>query len=143
MPIYRYKCPGCNLVSEKLAKVADKDDQICPRCGSETRRLGADTFAVSTPLDTTKKDAYTESEIDKVVGASAHKKWEDLTKKKEKRLAGANVVDLGIKPGQTFNPEALLGDQKRKARAKEYSEAVSQAKGKETWDKKGFRKLAV
>jgi len=143
MPVYNYKCTECKLVSEKLVRVADKDAQICPRCGSKAQRMGAETFAVHTPLDTTKKDAYTESEIDKVVGSSANKKWEALTKKKEKKLAGENVVDLGIKPGQKFNPETLLGDQDRKTRAKIYSEAVAQKADKDSWDKKGFSKLSV
>lgn len=41
MPCYEYKCQSeqCGEVTEKLRKVADRDNCIpCPKCGSTTKR---------------------------------------------------------------------------------------------------------
>ncbi len=39
MPIYEYRCDGCNHELEKLQKLADEPLTLCPQCGeSQLRR---------------------------------------------------------------------------------------------------------
>lgn len=39
MPIYEYRCDGCNHELEKLQKIADEPLTLCPQCGeSQLRR---------------------------------------------------------------------------------------------------------
>ena len=41
MPIYEYKCVSedCKNLTEKMRKVAEKDDPLeCPKCGCSTRK---------------------------------------------------------------------------------------------------------
>jgi putative FmdB family regulatory protein len=41
MPFYEYQCTNkdCEVVTEKLRKVADRDDFIdCPKCGTITKK---------------------------------------------------------------------------------------------------------
>ena len=35
MPIYVYKCPGCDKPIEQLQKIADPAPTKCPHCGFE------------------------------------------------------------------------------------------------------------
>lgn len=153
MPVYTYQCDTCGVVFDKLAQIAKRDDQECRSCGGPTKRQSSTGFSVKTPLDTSKKDAHTTKEIDRVVGASADQKWSEYEKKKEAKLAEVarrpdlKIVDMGIKPGEKFNPEALLGNAESKRSAEAYVEALedkkARTKGTETWDKKGFTKVSI
>lgn len=153
MPLYQYKCSdtGCNHLFEKLVKMSDRDEQNCTRCEKKATRDGFQGFTVNTPLDTTTKKAHTTKEIDRVIGASAAKKWESFEKKTQAKLEGANVVQVAVKPGEKFNPEALIGDAKRRKRSEIYAEAVSDhkelavANGQDPnhWDKSGFKKVDI
>jgi putative FmdB family regulatory protein len=144
MPTYKYFCDTCKVHSDKISTVADRDKTRCLGCGNLLVRKGPDAIAVHTPLDTSKKDAYTATEIDKVVGESASVKWNTLTKKIEKKLAGAKVVDIGVKPGEVFNPEHHLGSEDRKAKSKIFSKAVAESKSTpEDLTKLGFKKVNI
>ncbi len=46
MPIYEYRCDGCNHELEKLQKIADEPLTLCPRCGETglRRKISAAGF---------------------------------------------------------------------------------------------------
>lgn len=153
MPLYQYKCKeeNCKHSFERLVMMSARDAQDCPRCHKRAVRDGFQGFSVTTPFDLSTKDPYTDKEIDKVVGEDANKKWEAFEKKTRKKLEGANVVTLDIKPGEKFNSEALIGDASRREKSRMYADAVTEhkkqviAEGKDpnAWDKTGFKKLNV
>jgi len=35
MPIYEYRCQGCDETFEKLFFPSEREDAICPKCGSK------------------------------------------------------------------------------------------------------------
>ncbi|MBA2661762.1 MAG: zinc ribbon domain-containing protein [Bradymonadaceae bacterium] len=44
MPIYEYRCDGCEHVFEELQRLSDPDPEACPKCASATvRRLMSST----------------------------------------------------------------------------------------------------
>lgn len=144
MPTFKYTCQNCKVTEQRLVSLSAKDKQYCKFCKGELLRAGTEGFSVSTPLDTSKKDAYSDKEIDRVIGSSSNEKWTDFHKRREERLRGANIVDIPIKPGETFNPETLLGDDKRKQVTKTFSDSVRENQDKvRQWDKKGFTKVSI
>lgn len=144
MPTYTYRCKSCLTVVERLVVMASRDNQNCLKCGEHLDRKGATAVSVDTPLDTSRKDAYSPKEIDQVIGSSADQKWLTFHKKREEKLRGAKLIDLPIKPGQTFNPENYLGNSERKRITSAYSQEVQkQGASIRNWDKKGFRKIDV
>lgn len=144
MPTYRYTCETCKQETDLLVIPKVRDSQVCRTCGNILIRKGSGGFSVNTPLDTSKKDAYSNSEIDKVIGASASKKWDKLHKKIDEKLAGPNVVTVDIKPGQPFNPEHLLGDSARKERAAMYSKHVKDTPSETLGlEKSGFKRVFI
>ncbi len=150
MPTYKYFCPKCKVISNRITSIEQRDCQRCSTCFNILeRRADTEAFSVKTPLDTSKKDPYTNSEIDKVVGGSADKKWNVINKKKAEKLSGKNVVDIGVKSGETFNPEHFLGDATRKEKAKLFSDEVKKSKDlkkpetDESWKNLGFKKIEI
>lgn len=153
MPTYIYKCENtqCGVKTERLVRLIERDTQSCLFCGKNVVREEINTFSVNTPLDTSKKDAYTSSEIDKVVGADANQKWTAFNDKLAKKIEGQTLIDIGVKPGEKFNSEAVLGDKSRRDMATKASEALKtsretvKASGKnpDAWDKSGFKKINI
>lgn len=153
MPSYTYKCSNesCGVKTERLVQLLNRDNQKCLMCGKPATRQEVNTFAVNTPLDTTKKDAYTKPEIDRIVGESANTKWNEFHEKLAKKIEGQTLVDVVVKPGEKFNSEALIGDKSRqelslKAAASVQAErqtAISQGKNPDSWDKTGFNRVSI
>lgn len=153
MPTYTYKCSNenCGVKTERLVQLINKDKQQCLMCGKPAVRQEINAFAVSTPLDTTKKDAYTRPEIDRIVGESADKKWNEFHTKLAKKIEGQTLVDVVVNPGEKFNSEALIGDRTRKDLALKAAKAVqderqsvlAQGKNPDSWDKTGFKRVSL
>lgn len=148
MPIYKYKCqsPECGLLFEKLTTLTRRDKQLCRKCGSTVLRDGVNTVSINT--GESHHQAYTQKEIDKVVGADADKKREALTKRIEESTKGLPEVKVAPKGGK-INPESYLGGVERRKSGNfasdAYREDREKNKGKVTpktdWVKAGFRKI--
>jgi len=39
MPLYEYRCDGCDEEFESIQSIAKRDDADCPECGKRARRL--------------------------------------------------------------------------------------------------------
>jgi len=140
-----------------MVAMNERDDQGCPLCSGKAVRNGFSGFSVNTPLDLKTKSPHTKKEIDRVVGEDADKKWQAFEKKTAEKIAkaeeteGAKIVTVAVKPGEKFNPEAMLGDANRRKRSEIYSEAVTghqdsqRALGRDpkAWDKTGFREVKI
>ena len=37
MPTYILKCPECKAIEERIVSVAEIDDQVCSKCGSDMK----------------------------------------------------------------------------------------------------------
>jgi putative FmdB family regulatory protein len=151
MPVYKYKCTDseCKSTFELLVNMDQRDSQKCTFCQKDAVRDGFEGFSVNTPLDLKNKSAHTKKEIDKVVGADASKKWEAFEKKTAKKLEGANIIEVDVKPGEKFNSEALLGSKERQEKVKMHAEVMQKdksamlaaGKNPNDWDKTGYKQV--
>jgi len=39
MPVYEYKCKECGFVFEEIKSIKNKDNVVCPHCGSGVERI--------------------------------------------------------------------------------------------------------
>lgn len=150
MPTYTYKCPKCSLIKEIMSSISQRDMQRCS-CGAPTVRQNLTDVGVAAPLDSKAKVVYSEKEIDRVIGASAEARRAENEERRKKRREGMHEIPLSVKPGSKFNPEALLGDTKRKELSETYSKVVQEdrdskkamGQNPDAWNKKGFRRIDI
>ena len=123
MPMFSYKCPVCGLSFEKLVSAADKDQVTC-RCGHEAAREAVELLNVKSTIDLKSKVVRSAKEVDIVVGTDSAQRWEAHEKRFAERTEGMVEIATGIKPGESFNPERIIGTESSKALAGVYEEAI-------------------
>lgn len=126
MPLYTYSCTSCGIKFERLARATLRDEQKCSTCGSKAERAGVDEFAVKSTIDPKSKVVQTGKEIDLVVGRDAERRRAIYEDKRRARREGMTVIDTQVSAGKgnSFNPEAALGDSDRKAVTEQHTKAV-------------------
>lgn len=80
MPIYEFKCPSCSTVFEDRFRERDVKSHPCPECGTEAKRKLSGfgfQFASGKIPGNTGVDSL-DSDVDKVVGRDADKRWEAI-----------------------------------------------------------------
>lgn len=128
MPLYVYRCNKCSHEFEEIVAYDRRDNEIsCPKCGALSTRLAATTFGIASkanPRDT----LVSPKEIDKMVGADADRRWEQLEGRRGKRRKRWVPKPLNVPRNAdgSFRPMEVLGDVNTRALRKEYSEALSE-----------------
>ena len=132
---------------------AQRDEQQCSNCGTKAVRSGVDVFAVKSTIDPKEKVVQTGKEIDIVVGRDAERRRGAYEGKRRARREGMVEITDNVSAGSgpTFNPDAVMGDEKRKGAADTYNKALKSGDPavKTGWLEKadltgkgsGFRKL--
>jgi putative FmdB family regulatory protein len=123
MPLFTYKCSDCSLRFEKLVSVQERDSVVC-KCGADAVRDGVQPVNVKSSISPSEKVVRSKKEIDLVVGADSEKRWKAHEERFDKRTEGMVEIDPGIKAGENFNPERIVGDKESRELAGEYEEAV-------------------
>ena len=153
MPLYTYSCSGCGSKFERLAKSVLRDEQQCSNCGVKATRSSVDTFAVKSTIDPKDKVVQTNKEIDIVIGRDADRRRGAYEAPKKARREGMVEIADNVSAGSTssFNPDSVMGDDKRKNTADAYNKALKSGDPavKTGWLEKadltakgsGFRKL--
>lgn len=150
MPLYNFKCIDCKFEFEVLSSYEKRDEeQKCPECGKEAKRLEVNSFAFSTTLDPKRDTIYSPKEIDMVVGKDSEKKWQITTDKLAERSAARRKarwgdkklkeIDIPRDPDGKTTPIMHLGDPKEKNFRKEYVEALQTHRAER--EKKGLSQL--
>jgi putative FmdB family regulatory protein len=123
MPVFSYKCTVCGHSFEKLVGQKDKDSVLC-RCGSPTAREGIELFATKSTINPKDKVVYSGKEADLVIGADSAKRWTGHEERFRERTKDMVEIDTGIKPGEKFNPETILGPKSSRDNGAVYEKAV-------------------
>lgn len=123
MPLYTYSCQ-CGARFERISRASQRDDQKCPECGVKATRSEIEDFAIKSTINPKDKVIQTGKEIDLVVGRDSDQRWASHEERTRERRKGMDVVVPNLsEAGQSFNPEAAIGDANRKAAADVYAQA--------------------
>jgi putative FmdB family regulatory protein len=128
MPIYAYICLECGLKSEALRKMSESSSPYeCPDCSSMNTKKAVTAPAIHLAVDGQNFRGSGKADFDKMVGASAEKKWDDINQKQAKRDAvrkstGADALtrtpDGGYAPASQGNLDRRTTAYKKFAFAK-------------------------
>lgn len=134
MPIYEYTCPSCKLEFEELLKLSDRGKSTpCKSCGSIAEPSAISTFGV---ISKTAEGsiAYSNNEIDRVVGQKSEDKWngyndkwkDRYSKKQTERREGKEITEVTMEreADGKFAPLLNLGNKEEKNRRREYSQVL-------------------
>lgn len=138
MPLYVYRCSGCNHEFEEIVAYDRRDDERpCPKCKADSERVVATTFGIASKADPG-ETLVSPKEIDRAVGADADRRWKYLEGRKSRRRAGRvpEPIDVPKAKDGTLRPMAALGDSKSKEFRREYSEALAEHRAERK--RKGF-----
>ena len=108
MPVYNFKCPECDLKFERVYKMDQEHNTLCPRCKTGTikappRNVGGQV----------KEGTHIPKEIDLKVGADAEKRWgeyDDRNQEKEKVRKESNSKRLSKTPDGGYAPLTVFKD---------------------------------
>jgi putative FmdB family regulatory protein len=80
MPIFEYKCPDCQLLSEKLVlgSAAAPATVTCPRCKGVAAKKEFSSFAMA-------RSGMDNAPIDNAIGKDAELRWTDINRRQEAR----------------------------------------------------------
>ena len=128
MPRYVFECQECsNLRFERTLKMGEHPVHACPSCGEDAPRvLAGEGFGFafqsggSAPANSGVHDLDYPS-ADKVVGRSAHDRWQTYTERhevKKKVRAGGGVSQLARVDGEGYSEYASMSAKQKQAREK-------------------------
>ncbi len=134
MPIYEYTCPSCKLQFEELLKLSERGKSIpCKSCGSVAEPSVISTFGVISKASNG-SIAYSNNEIDRVVGQKSEDKWngyndkwkDRYSKKQTERRDGKEITEVTMERESDgkFAPLLNLGNKAEKSKRRDYSQAL-------------------
>ena len=86
MPIYEYMCQDCGVVSEKLRRIADRNDPFkCPECGSDNTKLAVSVPSINIPVTDGLRGSG-KADMDRVIGKDAEMRQEYYKREGEKKF---------------------------------------------------------
>lgn len=134
MPIYEYTCPSCKLEFEELSTFSDREKgKLCKSCGTLAEPSVVSTFGVISKASDG-SIAYSNDEVDRVVGQKSEDKWNSYndkwkdrySKKQTKRRDGKEIKEVTMEreADGKFAPLLNLGNKEEKGKRRDFSQAL-------------------
>lgn len=106
MPVYEFKCVGCNLRFEKSLKISESVSTSCPNCNVITTIKLPPKGVISKMAEPTSIP----KDIDLAVGKSAEERWmsyEERAKQKEKIRKESDTNMITRDPDGNYSPLSI------------------------------------
>lgn len=127
MPIYEYLCQDCGLLSQKMRKMAERDNAFkCPECGSDNTKKAMSAPAAHIPVDGHNLRGSGKADMDRLIGQSAERRWAQIegeAKKKEAARKEFGQQALGRSEDGSYKPVPKKHIENRKKAMKKFEHA--------------------